>query len=167
MKAKALIVLVIIVLGGPGTVLRDPGDVLMSEGWQYLAAGIVAGEAPDGCQSCMELTACQIIRDAEAGDPWGVVVAGPDRRWHGSQAPRAEHLQAVARMLRSGCERYPPCQFLGNERDLDYWRRVYPDRILEVRGFCSLGGCSLCIMAQPEEPESIRVSDIRVRRMMQ
>lgn len=158
--------LVIILLGAPGVVRADPGDVLMSERWQYMAAGIVAGEAPAGCQSCMELTACQIIRDAQAADPWGVVTAGPDRRWHGSQAPREEHLEAVARMLSSGCERYPACKFIGNESDLGYWRRVYPDRILEVSGFCTMAGCSLCIMAQRDEPESLVVSDSHIRRMM-
>ena len=84
--------------------------------WRWRAAAIVAGEAPAGCVECYELTACQIIRDAETGDPWAVIVAGPGRRWHGSRTPSQEHLRAVNRMLSSGCSEYPPCRFPGNER---------------------------------------------------
>jgi len=119
--------------------------------WRYRAATIVAGEAPAGCVECYELTACTIIRDAEAGNPWAVVTAGPGRRWHGSRTPGEEHLQAVARMLGNGCTEYPPCRFLGNERDLVYWRRVHPELVTEVVGYCSENGCSMCVV-QVEEP---------------
>jgi len=129
--------------------------------WRYQAASIVAGEAPVGCVECYELTACQVIRDAEAGDPWPVVTAGPDRRWHGSQTPSAEHRQAVARMLGGGCDNYPACKFLGNERDLAYWRRVYPDSVREVVGFCNMAGCSFCVVKQSEEPKSQPSTSIR------
>jgi len=119
--------------------------------WRYRAAAIVAGEAPAGCVECYELTACTIIRDAEAGNPWAVVTAGPGRRWHGSRTPGEEHLQAVGRMLASGCAEYPPCRFLGNERDLVYWRRVHPELVTEVVGYCNENGCSMCVV-QAEEP---------------
>jgi len=119
--------------------------------WRYRAATIVAGEAPAGCVECYELTACTIIRDAEAGNPWAVVTAGPGRRWHGSRTPGEEHLQAVARMLGNGCTEYPPCRFLGNERDLVYWRRVHPELVTEVVGYCNENGCSMCVV-QVEEP---------------
>ena len=135
--------------------------------WRYRAASIVAGEAPADCVECYELTACQVIRDAEAGSPWAVVIAGPVRRWHGSRAPSAAHLQAVNRMLSSGCDEYPACRFLGNESDLRYWRRVYPGSVREVVGFCSMDGCSFCIVKQSEEPESQPSTSIAIRRIMQ
>ena len=118
--------------------------------WRYRAAAIVTGEAPAGCVECYELTACQIIRDATAGNPWGVVTAGPGRRWHGSRTPGEEHLQAVDRMLDSGCDAYPPCRFLGNEGDLRYWRRAYPELVTEIAGYCNENGCSMCIVEEPE-----------------
>jgi len=118
--------------------------------WRYRAASIVAGEAPTGCVQCYELTACQIIRDATAGNPWAVVTAGPGRRWHGSRTPGEEHLQAVARMLSSGCVEYRACRFLGNEGDLRYWRRAYPELVTEIAGYCNRAGCSMCVVRAPE-----------------
>jgi len=125
--------------------------------WRYRAAAIVAGEAPAGCLECYELTACTIIRDAEAGNPWAVVTAGHGRRWHGSRAPSEEHLQAVARMLSSGCAEYPPCRFLGNERDLVYWRRAYPELVTEVVGYCNENGCSMCVVQVEERAPKLPV----------
>jgi len=120
--------------------------------WRWRAAAIVAGEAPAGCVACYELTACQIIHDSEVGNPWAVVTAGPSRRWHGSRTPSEEHLQAVNRMLSSGCDAYPACRFLGNENDLGYWRRAYPELVTEVVGYCNENGCSICVVQMPEPP---------------
>lgn len=133
------------------SLLLAPFVAFDTPAWRYQAAAIVAGEAPAGCVECYELTACQVIRDAEAGNPWAIVTAGPGRRWHGSRTPGDEHLQAVERMLASGCVEYPPCRFLGNERDLVYWRRVYPELVTEVVGYCNEHGCSMCVV-QVEEP---------------
>ena len=121
--------------------------------WRYRAAAIVAGEASAGCVQCYELTACQVIRDAQAGNPWAVVTAGPDRRWHGSRTPGTEHRQAVARMLSSGCDAYPACRFLGSEGDLRYWRRVYPELVAQVVGYCNEHGCSMCVVQAEPVPE--------------
>jgi len=125
--------------------------------WRYQAAAIVAGEAPAGCVECYELTACQVIRDAEAGNPWAVVTAGPGRRWHGSRTPGEEHVRTVARMLQSGCAEYPPCRFLGNERDLVYWRRAYPELVTEVVGYCNENGCSMCVVRAEEQAPKLPV----------
>jgi len=127
-----------------------PFGTFDAQTWRYRAAAIVAGEAPAGCVQCYELTACTIIRDAEAGDPWAVVTAGPGRRWHGSRTPGEEHLQAVDRMLDGGCAEYPACHFLGNERDLRYWRWAYPELVTEVTGYCNEHGCSMCVVKAPE-----------------
>ena len=129
--------------------------------WRYRAATIVAGEAPAGCVECYELTACQIIRDAEAGNPWAVVTAGPGRRWHGSRTPGVEHLQAVNRMLSSGCGEYPPCIFLGNERDLAHWQCAYPALVTEVVGYCNENGCSMCVVQAPEPVPECAVCNAR------
>jgi hypothetical protein len=160
MKTRLMVLVIVLVMVLiPTSVIADPIDAFETDGWRYKAAGIVAGEAPHGCVECYELTACQLIRDAQDTNPWAVVTPGPDRRWHGWKTPKTEHLQAVNRMLSQGCDVYPSCRFLGNKNDLRHFLLVYPDLVLEIVGFCDgNGGCSICVVNQEVEEAQWQVS---------
>lgn len=65
------------------------------------------------------LVACQVVQDAEEGRR-----VGPPR-WNGWRWPTAADVRAAEVALTTDyCDRLPDCRFLGNDADVQLWRRM-------------------------------------------
>lgn len=108
---------------GPGD--EDVSDLPEPPGfatgaWIDYAAHIVASEARN-VPAADIVIACTLIRDVERGwNPWNL-----RRRWFGYGAPDAQDLMAVRNAVYTrACEAVPRYKFVGNIRDVYYWRSI-------------------------------------------
>lgn len=84
-----------------------------------VVASIVAGEVGGSVPQARMFVACQVVRDAEAGRPMG------PPRWNGWRTPGPSDIAAAERALFTDyCEQVPKFRFLGNESDLEVWKRL-------------------------------------------
>jgi len=91
-----------------------------SERWIIFAAHIVASEAR-GVPQADVVVACTIVRDIERGwHPWAI-----RGRWFGWGRPDAKDIGAVRdALITGGCDEVPIYRYVGNFKDVQYWRSI-------------------------------------------
>jgi len=102
----------------------------------YVAASILAGEAPSGCDACIRVTACALARDIHKG-------VDLRSRWYGIRKPDSYSVYMMDwAMEDTNCDAVPKCNFVGNARDIRVW--ATKGWISSARVWCNVNGCTAC-----------------------
>ena len=104
----------------PSTHFEDVKPLWATERWVDFASHIVASEARGVPQADLVI-ACTMVRDVEKGwYPWAL-----RSRWFGWGRPDAKDIRAVEDSLtQGGCDEIPDYRYVGNFRDVQYWRSI-------------------------------------------
>ena len=131
-ELKDIILLVLLFLLIPSPV-RSTDNITV-------AASILRGEAPQGCERCRELTACAIVEDMQHS----IELAD---RWYGWRTARQSDVALIkAAMNTDLCDGYPSCKFVGNGRDLEVWaKKGWVPESVRIVAYCGEHGCSVCV----------------------
>ena len=132
MKLNRFVLVIVLLVA---LVLSNPKRVVGGDN-TYAAAGILAGEAPAGCEACIRVTACALVRDIQRG----VNLRG---RWWGFREPDPYSIYMIGWAMEDmNCDAVPKCDYVGSAPDVRVWAKK--GWVSSARVWCNSNGCTAC-----------------------